>query len=154
LIDPALASKLKAKFIEGQTVRKVNYVDRQVEVKSDLVSFELVNPNNKFSRTVLAWTVGNLAKRSNVVDWSVARKKFEHLWDVNFTPLPTPGNIDVLIDADCHDLMQSLETISSKKPDEPWAVKMPLGWTCLGPSEPKFPGDVTKAEVHSMIIND
>jgi hypothetical protein len=154
LIDQALASKLKAKVVDGPIVRKVNYVDRQVEVKSDLVSFELVNPNNKFSRTVLAWTVENLAKRSNVVDWSVARKKFEHLRDVKFTPLPIPAKIDILIGADCHDLMRSLEIISSKKPDHPWAVKTPLGWTCLGPSEPRFPGDVTKAEVHSMIIND
>jgi len=154
LIDQALASKLKAEVVDGPIVRKVNYVDRQVEVKSDLVSFELVNPNNKYSRTVLAWTVENLAKRSNVVDWSVARKKFEHLRDVKFTPLPTPAKIDVLIGADCHDLMRSLEIISSKKPDHPWAVKTPLGWTCLGPSEPRFPGEVTKAEVHSMIIND
>jgi len=29
-----------------------------------------------------------------------------------------------------------------------------LGWTCLAPSEPRFHGEVTKAEVHSMIIND
>jgi len=103
LIDQALASKLKAEVVDGPIVRKVNYVDRQVEVKSDLVSFELVNPNNN---------------------------------------------------ADCHDLMRSLETISSKKQDHPWAVKTPLGWTYFGPSEPRFPGDVTKAEVHSMIIND
>jgi len=29
-----------------------------------------------------------------------------------------------------------------------------LGWTCLGPSEHRSPGVVSKAEVHSMIIND
>ena len=39
LIDQALASKIKAKVVDGPIVRKVNYVDRQVEVKSDLVSF-------------------------------------------------------------------------------------------------------------------
>ncbi len=149
-----MESKLKAKDIAGPIVRKVNYVDRQVEVKSDLVSFKLVNPQNKFSRTILAWTVENLAKRSNVVDWSMARKKFEHLRDVSITPLPTPAKIDVLILADCHDQMRSLETIFSKKPDHPWAAKTPFGWTCLGPSEPRFPGHVTTAEVHSMIIND
>jgi hypothetical protein len=66
LIDQALVSKLKEKVIEDPIARMVNYVDRQVEVKSDLVSFELVNPYNKFSRTVLTWTVGNLAKRINV----------------------------------------------------------------------------------------
>jgi hypothetical protein len=74
LIDQALASKLKAKVIEGPIVRKVNYVDRQVEVRSNLVSFKLINLNNKLSKTVLAWTVQDLAKRSNVVDWSVASK--------------------------------------------------------------------------------
>jgi hypothetical protein len=88
------------------------------------------------------------------VDWSRARKKFEHLRDVNFTPLPNPARISVLIGADYHVLMRGLETISGTKPDHPWAVQKPLGWTCLGPSEPRFPGDVTKAEVHSMIIND
>jgi len=154
LIDQDLASKLKAEVRDGPIVRKVNYVDRQVEVRSDLVSFELINPDTNYSRTVLAWTVKDLAKRSNVVDWSRTRKKFEHLRDVNFTPLPNPARISVLIGADCHDLMRGLETISGNKPDHPWAVKTPLGWTCLGPSEPKFPGDVTKAEVHSMIIND
>jgi hypothetical protein len=49
LIDQALASKLKAKVIEGPIVRKVNYVDGRVEVRSDQVYFELVNLNNKLS---------------------------------------------------------------------------------------------------------
>ncbi len=88
------------------------------------------------------------------MDWSRARKKFEHLRDVNFTPLPNPARISVLIGAEYHDLMRGLETISGNKPDHPWAVQTPLGWTCLGPSEPKFPGDFTKAKVHSIIIND
>jgi len=57
-----LASNLKAKVIEGPIVRKVNYIDRQVEVRSDLVSFDLTNPNNKFSKTVLAWTMENLER--------------------------------------------------------------------------------------------
>ncbi len=35
LIDQDLASKLKAEVRDGPIVRKVNYVDRQVEVKSD-----------------------------------------------------------------------------------------------------------------------
>jgi hypothetical protein len=96
----------------------------------------------------------DLAKRSNLVDWSRSRRKFEHLRDVNFTPLPNPARISVLIGADCHDLMRGLETISGTKPDNPWAFKTPLGWSCLGPIEPRFPGDVTKPEVHSMIIND
>jgi len=52
LIDQALASKLKAKIVEGPIVRKVNYVDRQVEVESNLVSFDLVNPDNNYSKTV------------------------------------------------------------------------------------------------------
>ncbi len=76
LIDQDLASKLKAEVRDGPIVRKVNYVDRQVEVRSDLVSFELINPDTNYSRAVLAWTVKDLAKRSNVVDWSRTRNKF------------------------------------------------------------------------------
>ncbi len=79
LIDQNLASRLKAKVRDGPIVKKVNNIDRQVEVKSDLVSFQLVNPDTNYSRAVLAWTVKDLAKRSNVVDWSRSRKKFEHL---------------------------------------------------------------------------
>jgi hypothetical protein len=36
LIDQDLASKLKAEVRDGPIIRKVNYFDRQVEVKSDL----------------------------------------------------------------------------------------------------------------------
>ncbi len=53
LIDQDLASKLKAEVRDGPIVWKVNYVDRQVEVKSDLVSFQLVYPNTNYSRAVL-----------------------------------------------------------------------------------------------------
>ncbi len=84
----------------------------------------------------------------------MARKKFEQLRDVNFTSLPNPTRISVLIRADYNDLMRGLESISGTKPDHPWTVLTPLGWTCLGPSEPRFPGDVSKAKVHSMMIND
>ena len=88
------------------------------------------------------------------MNWSRSRKKFEHLRDVKFTPLTNPARISILIGADYHDLLRSLETFSGTKPDHPWDVKTPLVWTCLGPSEPRFLGYVTKAERHSMIIND
>jgi hypothetical protein len=117
---------LKAKVIEDPIVRKVNYVDGRVEVRSDLVYFELVNLNNKLSRAVLAWVVENLAKSSNVVDWSKAKRKLEHIQVVTFTFLPTQAKIDVLNGANCHDLMRCFENISVKKSDHPWAVKMSL----------------------------
>ncbi len=48
LIDQAMADRLKAKVGQGPISRKVNYVDRQVEVKSSLVSFDLANPEAVF----------------------------------------------------------------------------------------------------------
>ena len=62
LIDKDLASKIKAKVRDGPIVRKVNYVFTQVEVMSDLVSFQLVKPNTNYSRAVLAWTVKDLER--------------------------------------------------------------------------------------------
>ena len=41
LIDQALASKLKAKIVQGPVTRKVNYLDRQVQVESSVVSLVL-----------------------------------------------------------------------------------------------------------------
>jgi hypothetical protein len=118
-----------------------------VEVKSNPAFFELANP-------VFAWTVENLAKKNNVVNLSRTKRKFELLQDFNCIPLPTKAKIDVLIGADYHELMQNLEVISSNKSDHLWAVKMLLGWTCLGPNESRFHGDALNTTVHSIIIND
>jgi hypothetical protein len=82
------------------------------------------------------------------------KRKFELLRDFNFIPLPTTAKVDLLIGADYHELLQSLEVISSNKSDHLWAVKMLLGWTCLGPNESRFPGDAINSTVHSIIIND
>jgi hypothetical protein len=52
LIDQAMASKMKAKIVDGPIVRKIIFVNRQVEVKSNPVFFELVNPGNNYSKPV------------------------------------------------------------------------------------------------------
>jgi hypothetical protein len=120
LIDQSMASKMKAKIVDCQMVRKIIHVNRLVEVKSNPAFFELANP-------VFAWTVENLAKKNNVVNLSRTKRKFELLRDFNCIPLPTKAKIDVLIGADYHELMQNLEVISSNKSDHLWAVKMLLG---------------------------
>ncbi len=44
---------------------------------------------------------------------------------------------------------------SATHPEHPWAVKSPLGWTCVGPSEPKFKGDTSHSVwVHNILIRD
>jgi len=70
-----------------------------------------------------------LTIKSNFVDWSKTKRKLEHIQEVTFTFLPTQAKIDILIGANCHDLMQSFENIFGKKSDHPWAVKMLLGWS-------------------------
>ncbi len=153
LIDQALASKLKAKVVQGPVTRKVNYVDRQVEVESSLVSFVLTDINSRHSQVLEAWTVKDLVKRSGIIDWSKQKRKFEHLRDVKFVQLPQPAKIDVLFDN--HALMWGLKVVSSTNPEHPWAVKSPLGWTCVGPSEPKFKGDTSHSVwVHNILIRD
>ncbi len=68
LIDQALASKLKAKVAQGPVTRKVNYVDRQVQVESSLFSFVLADVDGRHSQVLEAWVVKDLVKRSGVVD--------------------------------------------------------------------------------------
>ncbi|MFN9939761.1 MAG: hypothetical protein ACK56I_09840, partial [bacterium] len=68
---------------------------------------------------------------------------------------PKPAKIDVLIGTDNHALMRGIKVVSSAKPEHPWAVKSPLGWTCVGPSEPKFKGDTSQSVwVHNILIRD
>jgi hypothetical protein len=52
LIDQALASKLKARVVQGPVTRKVNYVDRQVQVESSLVSFVLTDVDSRDSQVL------------------------------------------------------------------------------------------------------
>jgi hypothetical protein len=110
LIDQAMASKMKAKIVDGPSVRKIIFVIRQVKVKSNPVFFELANPGNNYSKPVFTWTVKNMAKKNDIVE---DKKKIELLRDFNFIPLPTTAKVDVLIGADYHELLQSLEFISS-----------------------------------------
>jgi hypothetical protein len=70
LIDQTLASKLKAKVVQGPVTRKVNYVDRQVQVESSLFSFVLADVDSRHSQVLEDWTVKDLVKRSGVVNWS------------------------------------------------------------------------------------
>ena len=58
LIDQALASKLRAKVVQGPVTRKV---DRQVEVESSLVSFVLTDVDGRHSQVLEAWTVKDLS---------------------------------------------------------------------------------------------
>jgi hypothetical protein len=48
-----------------------------------LVSFELANPDNSHSKTVLGWTVENFAKKSGVVDGS-RKKKNLYIFEMLF----------------------------------------------------------------------
>jgi len=70
LIDQTLASKLKAKVVQGPVTRKVNYIHRQVQVESCLVSFVLADIDGRHSQVPEAWMVKDLVKRSGFVDCS------------------------------------------------------------------------------------
>jgi hypothetical protein len=48
-----------------------------------------------------------------------------------------------------------MKVVSSANPEHPWALKLPLGWTCVGPSEPKFKWDTSHSVwVHNILIRD
>ena len=59
---------MKPKIVDGPIVRKIIYVNRQVEVKSYLVFFELANTGNSYSNQCFTWTVKNMAKKNDVVE--------------------------------------------------------------------------------------
>jgi hypothetical protein len=64
----------------------------------------------------------------------VEKLKFPHLKDVPFPPLPKAAAIQLLIGTDNVSLFTPDSPIKSKDGKGPIAYKVPLGWTCLGPT--------------------
>ena len=133
-IDAAFSKKLKLLIRRGPIERTINLLDCKTKFMSYLVEVQLTSADGLVSQTITAWTVKDLTKDTGVVDWSVEKLKFPHLKDVPFPPLPKAAAIQLLIGTDNVSLFTPDSPIKSKDGKGPIAYKVPLGWTCLGPT--------------------
>ena len=109
-------------------------MDCKTKIKSYLVDVQLTSADGLLSQTITAWTVKDLTKNTGVVDWSVEKLNFPHLRKIPFTPLPKEAAIQLLIGTDNVSLFTPDNPVKSEDGTGPIAYKIPLGWTCLGPS--------------------
>jgi len=133
-IDEELAKKLKLQVRCGPVDRTIHLLDCKTKIKSYLVEVQLTSSDGLVSLTITAWTVKDLTKNTGVVDWSVEKKNFPHLKDIPFPPLPKAAVIQLLIGTDNVSLFTPDTPVKSEDGKGPIAYKIPLGWTCLGPS--------------------
>jgi hypothetical protein len=84
-----------------------------------------------------------------VVDWSVEKKNFPHLRDIPFPPLPKAAAIQLLIGTDNVSLFTPDKPVKPLDGKGPIAYKVPLGWTCLGPSS--NPDSLNLDEVYTSV---
>ena len=133
-IDADFSKKLKLPIRRGPVERTINLLDCKTKFMSYLVDVQLTSADGLVSQSISAWTVKDLTKNTGVVDWSVEKLKFPHLKDVPFPPLPKAAAIQLLIGTDNVSLFTPDSPIKSKDGKGPIAYKVPLGWTCLGPT--------------------
>ena len=133
-IDEDFAKKLKLPVRRGPVERTINLLDCKTKFMSYLVDVQLTSADGLLSQTITAWTVKELTKNTGVVDWSVEKHKFPHLKDIPFPPLPKAAAIQLLIGTDNVSLFTPDTPVKSEDGKGPIAYRIPLGWTCLGPS--------------------
>jgi len=134
-IDEALAKELFLPIRAGPTKRKVHYVDRQAEMDSTCVEFQLTSLDGMTTQTCMGWTVKDMTAKTGVVEWAERKKDFPHLKNIPFPKLPPSPSISVLVGTDLAHLFNSTTAVGNpSQPRDPVALRTPLGWTCVGPS--------------------
>ncbi len=101
------------------------------------VELQLSSVDQNCTKNITAWTVKNLAKHTSVVDWSERKKQFPYLKDIEFPEMPKDSTIKIIMGVDNTAFFTPVETV--RNPDnetDPTAIKLSLGWTCVGRSSP------------------
>jgi hypothetical protein len=137
-IDREFAEKLNLRVIDRKSRTRVHMLNAVVDLPDEIaVEIQLSSSDQTCTKTIVAWTVTNLAKDTTVVDWSEQKKKFAHLKDIPFPKLPEDATIKVILGVDYSALFANHEVVPNPINDnDPMAMKLSLGWTCLGTSEP------------------
>jgi len=130
-VDAELARELGMPITRARVKREVCFLERQVSMTSDIVSFSISPLNSNKTFQVQGYTVKDLVKGTPVVNWKRESEKYSYLKD---TELPEPDERDqvlVLIGTDFAKLMASTQAVYGND-NEPIAEKTQLGWAYSG----------------------
>ena len=141
-IDESLATQLGLKPISDYFDRTVRYITRSVKLRTCVYSLQLIGQDMKYVRDIFAYSVSNF--KTDVPNWRTECSLYSHLNDLVIPEVDT-CQAGILIGVDCIDLFRPME-VRFGLPNEPMALRTPLGWSFQGP----HPKVVTEDLYNSM----
>jgi hypothetical protein len=137
-IDRSFAEQLKLPVIGQRKNTKIHMLNTVVDLPGEVaVELQLSSIDQSCTKNIIAWTVTNLAQDTTVVDWSERKKLFPHLKDIPFPTLPEDSTIKIILGVDNSAHFANHEVVPNRQNEnDPMAMRLSLGWTCLGASEP------------------
>ena len=138
-IDEDFALENNFRVLGRRPGMNLHMLERIVQLPGEQlhVEFQLSSVDQSCTKNVSGWTVKNLAEHTSVVDWSEQKKQFNHLKDIEFPKMPEDSTIKIIMGVDNTAFFTPVETI--RNPDnetDPTAIRLSLGWTCVGRSSP------------------
>ena len=150
-IDEDLAKALRCKRRSDTISKSVSMLDGVKLLESYTCEVVLTSGDGLTTQVIIAHTIKNMTEGTSVVDWSKAKKKFAHLRDVPFDAVKRDAKIELLIGSDNAFLFAITDgTLREGARGEPIAYRTPLGWTCIGPSEPT---GANGSQIHSLLLS-
>jgi hypothetical protein len=138
-IDEDFAMELNLPIIGRRSGTTLHMLERVVDLPGDQLHVELQisSVDQNCTKNITAWTIKNLAKDTSVVDWAERKKQFPYLSAVRFPPMPKDSTIKIIMGVDNSALYAPVQVIHNpENRSDPVAMKLSLGWTCLGRSSP------------------
>jgi len=127
---------------EKKEDERILEIQKQIEsFQTTPVTFELhgvESVNNKRASVLMtAFTTDRVTGLMPAVNWKGHAANWDHLKGMPFPKVVDRQIIDVLIGSDTSDLHLSLQDVHGD-PGDPIASLTPLGWTCVGRTEPNI----------------
>ena len=150
-IDEALAKALRCKRTSDTISKSVSMLDGVKILQSFTCEVVLTSGDGLTTQIITAHTIRNMTEGTSVVDWSKAKKKFKHLRDIPFDAVKRDAQIELLIGSDNAFLFAIADgTLREGARGEPIAYRTPLGWTCIGPTEPT---GTDGSQIHNLLLS-
>ena len=106
-----------------------------VKKQSKQVSVIIESTNNKFSESVDANVLEDIAGDTPAFNWADIKSTWPHLCSVPFEKVAKRKQIDILIGGDHPLFHRVLNEIHGSAPTNPIARLTHLGWVCFGPTQ-------------------
>ena len=146
-----LAKALRCKRLSDTVSKSVSMPDGVKLLQSYTCEIVLTSGDGLTKQVIIAHTIQNMTEGTSVVDWSKAKKNFEHLRDVPFDAVKRDAKIELLIGSDNAFLFSITNgTLRESVRGDPIAYHTPLGWTCIGPME--LTG-TNGSQIHNLLLS-